>query len=203
MLPSSLVHVLRRCLPGSCCGVSCATLGDSLLLCSSTVRGDLPVPGTNSTPRCSTFTCRVVTNLRPSLRSMSLSLTGSPARSISRSCGVISVLPMRSGMRMRAAGMSVISLVLRSMLMNEGVISPVALSTKSTILPRLPVSFRAFFSSGVNLCPLYSSSFCSLRMKWGTSRTLPSSSLRKDRRASRLNDSPPKLGVTRTRSDLP
>ena len=30
----------------------------------------------NSTPRCSTFTCRVVTNFLPSLRSMSLSRTG-------------------------------------------------------------------------------------------------------------------------------
>ena len=46
-----------------------------------------------------------------------LSRTGSPARSMSRSCVVISVLPMRSGMRTLLAGMSVISFVLRSMLM--------------------------------------------------------------------------------------
>ena len=100
------------------------------------------------------FTCRVVTNFLPSLRSMSLSRTGRPARSMSCSCLVISVLPMRSGMRTLLAETSVISFVLRSMLTNEGMISPVSLSTRSTTLPRLPVSRRFFRSSSENLCSL-------------------------------------------------
>ena len=211
MLPSSFVHVLRRCslfVPAAfsvpCdCACACAWVGFSLASCVCAVRGDLPVPGTNSTPRCSTFTCRVVTNFLPSLRSMSLSRTGSPARSMSCSCLVISVLPIRSGMRTLLAGTSVISFVLRSMLTNEGVISPVSLSTRSTTLPRLPVSRRFLRSSSENLCSLYSSSFCSLRMKCGTRLTLPSPSFLKESRASNSNASPPKLGVTFTKSDLP
>jgi len=207
MLPSAFVHVLRRCSlfvpPAFSVPCACPCAGLFFVSCVWAVRGDLPVPGTNSTPRCSTFTCRVVTNFLPSLRSMSLSRTGSPARSMPCSCLVISVLPMRSGMRTLLAGTSVISFVLRSMLTNEGMISPVSLSTRSTTLPRLPVSRRFLRSSSENLCSLYSSSFCSLRMKCGTRLTLPSPSFLKERRASSSKASPPKLGDTLTKSDLP
>ena len=44
-----------------------------------------------------------------------------------------------------------------------------------------------------NLCSLYSSNFCSLRMKCGTRLTFPSPSFLKERRASSSNDSPPKV----------
>ena len=44
---------------------------------------------------------------------------------------------------------------------------------------------------------------CSLRMKCGTRLMFPSPSFLKERRASSSNDSPPKVGLTFTKSDLP
>ena len=118
-------------------------------------------------------------------------------------CLVISVFPILSGMRTLLAGTSVISFVLRSMLMYEGIISPVSLSTRSITRPMLPVAFRFLLSYSENLCPLYSSSFCSLRMKCGTRPMLPSSFFLNDRRASSSKVSSPNFGDTFTRSDLP
>ena len=199
ILPSSVVQRFSRCLglPLFC---PCVVLPS----CRCCFLGLRPLPGTNSMPRCSTFTCRVTVNLRPFSNSISLPLSGAPVSSRAFSVSESTVLPMVSRMRTRLAAISISSWVWRSILTNEGLSSPVSVFARSTIRLRLPVSFRLRLSSSVKRCPLYSRSrLGAVCTRCGTRRTVPSSCTLKARRAAVSKVCPSNFGETLTKSDLP
>ena len=114
-------------------------------------------------------------------------------------CSSFSFTPLiSSGIFMKSVRKAITSLVNLSMLIMDGISSPVLELVRLTTRPILPVSSRFFLSSSVNLCP--KNSKCrlgSFLMPCIPTTTLPSSACCKDRRGIRAENSTTEVNANR------